>query len=169
MSSNKELVTTTASEGTAAEWTAENPVLESGEWGKETDTGKMKNGDGVTAWNSLSYSAIPDIETIVDSKISNTSNQIIKKWIGFDGTGTGTIKTSVGFSGMVKNSTGNYTLNFTDPMPDTNYGSLIGVGTNSDYGGYVIEKNVNYIIVGGTLNNTAGSPREIDDFTVAII
>ncbi len=169
MSTNTEKVTTTAGTGTAAEWISANPVLLSGEWGKETDTGKMKNGDGVTAWNDLSYSVIPDIETIVDSKISDTSNQIIKKWIGFDGTGTGTIKTSVNFSGMVKNSTGNYTLNFTDPMPDINYGHLIGVGTNSDYGGYVIEKNVNYIIVGGTLNNAAGSPRDIDDFTVAII
>ena len=41
--------------GTAAEWTAANPVLAAGELGLETDTGKTKIGDGVTAWNSLGY------------------------------------------------------------------------------------------------------------------
>lgn len=39
----------------AADWTAQNPVLASGEPGLETDTGFMKMGDGVTAWNSLPY------------------------------------------------------------------------------------------------------------------
>ena len=41
--------------GTAAEWTSANPTLLSGEQGLETDTGKTKIGDGVTAWNSLGY------------------------------------------------------------------------------------------------------------------
>lgn len=44
--------------GTAAEWTAANPVLSSGEPGAETDTGKFKLGDGSTAWADLAY-AIP--------------------------------------------------------------------------------------------------------------
>lgn len=41
--------------GTAAQWTAANPTLASGEWGYETDTNKAKIGNGSTAWNSLSY------------------------------------------------------------------------------------------------------------------
>jgi hypothetical protein len=40
---------------TAAAWTAANPTLASGELGGETDTGKLKLGDGSTAWNSLAY------------------------------------------------------------------------------------------------------------------
>lgn len=40
---------------TAANWTAANPVLASREMGLETDTQKIKVGDGVTAWNSLPY------------------------------------------------------------------------------------------------------------------
>lgn len=40
---------------TAADWTASNEVLLSGEWGKETDTGKMKQGNGVSGWNALAY------------------------------------------------------------------------------------------------------------------
>jgi hypothetical protein len=41
--------------GTAAQWTATNPVLEEGEVGLETDTRKFKVGTGAGAWNSLQY------------------------------------------------------------------------------------------------------------------
>lgn len=41
----------------AATWASTNPVLAAGEPGLETDTGKIKYGDGVRAWNSLSYSS----------------------------------------------------------------------------------------------------------------
>lgn len=40
---------------TAANWTAANPVLSSRQPGFETNTGQIKIGDGVTAWNSLPY------------------------------------------------------------------------------------------------------------------
>lgn len=40
---------------TAANWTAANPTLAAGELGGETDTGKLKLGNGSTAWNSLAY------------------------------------------------------------------------------------------------------------------
>lgn len=41
--------------GTAAVWAEVNPVLAAGEIGVETDTLKIKIGDGVTAWNSVAY------------------------------------------------------------------------------------------------------------------
>jgi hypothetical protein len=40
---------------TAADWTAVNPILGSGEPGLETDTLKIKYGDGVTTWTNLAY------------------------------------------------------------------------------------------------------------------
>jgi hypothetical protein len=46
--------------GTAAEWTAANPILALGEPGVETDTGRQKFGDGVTAWNSRPYASKGD-------------------------------------------------------------------------------------------------------------
>ncbi len=69
--------------GTAAAWTAANPVLAQGEAGLETDTGKLKYGDGATAWSSLAY---------------------------FGGSGTGTVTTvsvvsTNGFTGTVANPT----------------------------------------------------------------
>lgn len=41
--------------GLAAAWTTKNEVLFAGEFGLETDTKRMKMGDGTTAWNSLQY------------------------------------------------------------------------------------------------------------------
>lgn len=47
--------------GAATEWTSVNPTLSAGEWGYETNTGRYKIGDGITAWTSLDYSAVtPD-------------------------------------------------------------------------------------------------------------
>ena len=40
---------------TAANWTSANPTLAQGELGLETDTLKVKAGDGSTAWTSASY------------------------------------------------------------------------------------------------------------------
>lgn len=42
---------------TAAQWMAANPVLATGEPGLETDTRKVKYGDGTTSWNNLPYAA----------------------------------------------------------------------------------------------------------------
>ena len=40
-------------QGTASEWESKNPVLAAGEFGYDTTNGKLKIGDGETAWNSL--------------------------------------------------------------------------------------------------------------------
>lgn len=40
---------------TATKFSTENPILQSGELGYETDTHLLKVGDGTTKWNSLPY------------------------------------------------------------------------------------------------------------------
>ena len=40
---------------TGARWVQMNTVLKAGEPGFESDTGKMKIGDGVTPWTTLDY------------------------------------------------------------------------------------------------------------------
>jgi hypothetical protein len=49
------LVRIVARRKTAAAWTSSAEVLLAGEFGVETDTLKVKVGDGVTAWGSLAY------------------------------------------------------------------------------------------------------------------
>jgi hypothetical protein len=61
--------------GTAAQWASANPVLNSGELGLETDTNKMKWGDGTTTWNALPYFTSPgDWNTLVNKPGNATSS-----------------------------------------------------------------------------------------------
>ena len=54
---------------TVAKWSSSNPVLLKGEMGVESDTGKFKFGDSVTAWNDLPY-AVPELpEGIGEAKV----------------------------------------------------------------------------------------------------
>ena len=52
---------------TAANWTSANSVLALGEPGVETDTLKVKVGDGSTAWNSLAYSITKDFTDLTST------------------------------------------------------------------------------------------------------
>ena len=46
--------------GTASRWTETNPILLAGEIGVETDTNKLKIGDGTTHWNNLDYMKVDE-------------------------------------------------------------------------------------------------------------
>jgi hypothetical protein len=54
---------------TAANWTSVDPVLADGEWGYETNTGKLKLGNGVGKWSTLAY-LIGDVDAIHDNVAS---------------------------------------------------------------------------------------------------
>lgn len=64
---------------TAANWTANNPTLALGEPGIETDTNKVKYGDGVTAWTSLSYAAAgaSTLLSLTDVTGDGTNGQVL--------------------------------------------------------------------------------------------
>lgn len=67
--------------GTAAEWTAQNPILAPGELGLETDTSLMKIGDGDTAWTSLAYAVINGTVAdgfITEAKLANGAVSQVK-------------------------------------------------------------------------------------------
>ncbi len=65
--------------GTAAQWTAANPVLAAGEIGFETDTSKFKMGNGSSAWTALTYFAnAAELAAIIDGApdLLNTLNEL---------------------------------------------------------------------------------------------
>lgn len=85
--------------GTAATATSENPILHEREIGIETDTLKMKIGNGVTAWNSLPYvGGIGDMEKSVydadnDGVVDNSeklNNQSASYYLNADNHADGT-------------------------------------------------------------------------------
>jgi hypothetical protein len=59
--------------------------------------------------------------------VTNVINGSAKAWVNFNGTGTVAIRGSFNVSSITDNSTGVYTVNFTNAMPDVNY-SVIGSG-----------------------------------------
>ena len=69
--------------GTAAQWTAANPILAAGEIGFETDSGKFKMGDGVNTWSSLFYFAdsadfdTTAINTSINSAVSTAVTNLV--------------------------------------------------------------------------------------------
>jgi hypothetical protein len=84
---------------TAANWTAANPTLLAGEIGIESDTNKIKIGDGSTAWASLAYtpwsqlSAYPivnaDIASNAEIAVSKLADGTARQLLQTDAAGTG--------------------------------------------------------------------------------
>jgi hypothetical protein len=70
--------------GTAAQWTSTNPTLASGEFGYETDTGKIKIGSGSTAWNSLGYTGAGDVTLTGTQTLTNKTLTDAKVNLAFD-------------------------------------------------------------------------------------
>lgn len=71
---------------TAANWTSENPVLSAGEIGLETNTNKIKLGDGSTVWSSLPYFYgsldNTNLDGLADVTITNAQNGDVLRWNG---------------------------------------------------------------------------------------
>lgn len=80
---------------TAANWTANNPVLLANELGRETDTGKIKIGNGSTAWTSLAYQPFgaqitnADISATAEIAVSKLADGAARQLLQTDAAGTG--------------------------------------------------------------------------------
>ena len=48
-----------------------------------------------------------------------------KAWVNFNGTGTVAIRASGNVSSITDNASGNYTVNFANPMVDTNFATVM--------------------------------------------
>ena len=106
-----------ARRGTAAQWTSANPTLAAGEWGYETDTGKVKIGNGSTVWNSLGYTGAGDIEGVTAGT-------------GISGGGTsGTVTVSIDTSVTADLTTAQTLTNKTLTAPVINLGFNAQTGT----------------------------------------
>ena len=62
--------------GLSTLWTSTNPILNAGEWGYETNTGRYKIGDGITVWTSLDYAAVTPDSYVAGSGIGLTQGSL---------------------------------------------------------------------------------------------
>jgi hypothetical protein len=97
---------------TAANWTSVNPILLANELGRETDTGKIKIGNGTSTWTSLAYQAWATLPVAVNAggtgQTSYTNGQLL---IGNTTGNTLTKATLTAGSGVaITNGTGSITV-----------------------------------------------------------
>jgi uncharacterized protein (AIM24 family) len=77
---------------------------------------------------------------IASTKLSGVTSEV-KAWVNFNGTGTVAIRGSGNVTSITDNGTGNYTVNFTNALTDTNYAfvgsverdGVTGISTINDW------------------------------------
>jgi hypothetical protein len=92
----------------------------------------VQNSAGLTAGGTIASGTVTTLTTttISDGTNSTSATNAIqgsaKAWCNYNGT-AGTIRGSYNIASVTKNSAGNYTFNFTNAMPNTNY-SVVTTG-----------------------------------------
>jgi len=129
---------------TAANWTSTNPTLAAGEMGIETDTYKLKVGNGSTAWTSLPYSIDIPSQTGQSGKYL-TTNGTTTSWstvagdiegvtagTGLSGGGTsGTVTLSIDTSTTVDKTTAQTLSSKTLTSPVVNTATNVGLSSSN--------------------------------------
>ena len=101
----------------------------------------------ITSATSGTFSSTPPANSVTFNTLStsateadNVASRTAKAWVNFDGTNafspnpsTSAIRASFNVSSITDNGTGDYTVNFTNAMPNSNYVAI--VGSSANYGG----------------------------------
>lgn len=146
---------------TAANWTSVNPILASGEQGLETDTGKIKFGNGSSAWNSLPYFLQSALDAKQDELPNFTANEIL---VG-DGTNVPVTDTNLTFVGNVLTVSGGFTVS---PSASTS-GTVLPVSISAQSAGTVPAAGAPASLIGGSAASTSeitGSPYAGGDVSI---
>ena len=96
--------------GSAAEWTVNNPILFAGELGYETDTTRIKFGDGVTQWVNLAYVGqfgASDLDSLTDVSITSPASGAVLRYDGASWIDAVLSKSDVGLSNVDNTSDAN--------------------------------------------------------------
>lgn len=77
------------------------------------------------------------ISTLSDGTNSTSATNLVRgacqAWVNFNGTGTVAIRGSYNVSSITDNGTGNYQVNFTNAMTDTNYSAVASARPTANY------------------------------------
>ena len=99
--------------------------------------------DGTGSITGISAGGLPDgtVDTdvlaanaVTEAKLgSDEQKGLAKAWVNFNGTGTVAIRASYNVSSITDNGTGDYTVNFTTSMLNTNYAVVGGSGSGTSF------------------------------------
>ena len=178
--------------GTASQWTAANTLLAQGEIGLETDTTKLKLGDGSTLWNSLSYFSagsgvtavtatspvassggltpvisMPAATTSVSGYLTSTD------WTTFNGKGSGTVTsvaatagTGISVSGSPITTSGTLTITNTAPDQTVALTAGTGISTSGTYPNFTITNSAPDQTVSLTASTGISTSGTYPNFTI---
>ena len=90
-----------------------------------TQTGLL--GDQSTAAWQAGTSTTESLVSPAKVKALAETNNPIKAWVNFNGTGTVAIRDSLNVASVTDNGAGDYTINFSSPLSSSNYAPLITV------------------------------------------
>jgi hypothetical protein len=126
--------------------------------------GALKQDASTTATGVVELATAAEVVTGTDTaRVPSVSTMgshqgVAKAWVNFNGTGTVAIRDSYNVTSITDNGVGNYTLNFTTAMANTNYTSGAAAGTTIPTAGIVIPATAatgSYQIRTFAVNNTA--------------
>lgn len=162
--------------GTASEWTSVNPVLADGEMGVETDTKRVKIGNGVANWVNLPYGLggedlqiVTNVGSTTDRAISITNNTVSSNTVS----GALTVAGGVGIGNnlhlggnlVVSNKILPTSNGFIDiGSPTARFGTMYVSGNSLDLGGVSLTSNAGTLYINGVqffsgnaINTTSGN------------
>lgn len=126
---NKELnVRVITRNDTAENWTTANPILLKGEIGIETDTNKLKIGDGTTAWADLAYFNV-DINAILANYMSKADYAGSKAGYVAKAEAADKLTAPVSINGVDFDGTKDITVADNTKIPTAEKGKANGVAT----------------------------------------
>lgn len=110
----------------------------------------------------------------VSVPVDTVVNGSAKAWVNFNGTGTVAIRASGNVSSITDNGVGDYTVNFTNAMPDANYAvtGTAGVGATTSFNSVIVGNGTASMATGScritTKNISGASVNDVDQVQVAV-
>ena len=116
-------------------------------------------------------------DSVTDGKL-NISGEV-KAWVHFRGTGTVTILANFNVSSITDHNTGDFTINFSNALPDVNYCALLCVrnadgatsqvagsarGVSGAHGSHATEPTTSAFRINTRVNSTSYSEGAVHDF-----
>lgn len=112
---------------TGGSWSAWASIIDSTTLATETVSGVAK-----VATQVITNAGVDDATIVTPKKLKAAfpAGNRVKAWCNFNGTGTPAIRSASGFSSVIDNGVGDYTLMFTTPESDANF-AVVASGTTS--------------------------------------
>jgi hypothetical protein len=97
-----------------------------------------------------------------------------RAWVNFNGTGTVAIRASGNVSSITDNGTGDYTVNFTNSMPDANYCNVFTAGRGDSNDVRVAQPinplvgSLTFVTRAGTQGASTNAKEDMENIFVAV-